>query len=356
MLTASPWRRAVPDSFIAKKPGRNTASLIIPIMDYKAIAQNRLMRLVAGRLAMTVITALFIAIVVFFAIRAIPGDPALAILGTDSTPEERDRLRVVMGLDQPLPVQFAIWLGHLLSGDLGYSYSQGRPVADIIGPALQNTLLLGATASVIAILLALAMGNLATSRWRGVRRGMDGLEALFLSAPQYTVALLLLIVFAVLVPIFPAGGVSTRGDGSPADVLTHLALPALALALAPGAQMARSLKTSISTLSASELLPTLRARGLAPWRIAVHTHHNALPPMITVLGIQVGTMLGGALFVEQIFSIPGLGALVVQSVGLRDYTLVQAVALLIAVIFAVVLLLADVVNALLDPRIRKGRA
>jgi peptide/nickel transport system permease protein len=325
-------------------------------MDYKAIAQNRLIRLVVGRLAMTIVTALFIAIVVFFAIRAIPGDPALTILGTDSTPDERARLRTVMGLDQPLLAQFTIWLGHLFAGDLGYSYSQGRPVTEIIGPALQNTLLLGTAASVIAILLAIVMGNLATSPWRGLRRAVDAAEALFLSAPQYTVALLLLIAFAVLVPLFPAGGISTRGDGSPVDVLTHLALPAIALALAPGAQMARSLKTSISTLSASELLPTLRARGLSPWRITVHAHHNALPPMITVLGIQVGTMLGGALFVEQIFSIPGLGALVVQSVGLRDYTLVQAVALLIAVIFVVVLLLADVINALLDPRIRKGRA
>ncbi|MFT4214916.1 MAG: ABC transporter permease [Microbacterium sp.] len=325
-------------------------------MDYKAITQNRLIRLVASRLVITIITALFIAVVVFFAIRAIPGDPALTILGTDSTPEEREQLRAVMGLDQPLMAQFALWLGQLLQGDFGYSYSQGRPVTEIIGPALQNTMMLGGAASVIAIALALAMGNLATSRWRGMRRATDWAEALFLSAPQYTVALLLLIALAVVLPVFPAGGVSTRGDGSFSDIAAHLALPALALALAPGAQMARSLKTSISTLQSTELLPTLRARGLSPARLAAHAHHNALPPMITVLGIQVGTMLGGALFVEQIFSIPGLGALIVQSVSLRDYTLVQAVALLIAIIFVVVLLVADVVNALLDPRIRKGRA
>jgi len=325
-------------------------------MDYKAIAQNRLIRLIAGRSVMTAVTALFIAIVVFFAIRSIPGDPALTILGTDSTPEEREQLRIVMGLDQPLMTQFSVWLGQIFKGDLGYSYSQGRPVTDIIGPALESTLLLGGAASVLAVIIALVMGNLATSRFRSIRRTTDWAEAIFLSAPQYTVALLFLILFAVLLPVFPAGGLSTRGDGSPSDVLSHILLPALALALAPGAQMARSLKTSITTLQSTELLPTLRARGLSPWRLSVHAHHNALPPMITVLGIQVGAMLGGALFVEQIFSIPGLGALVVQSVSLRDYTLVQAVALLIALIFVVVLLLADVVNALLDPRIRKGRA
>lgn len=325
-------------------------------MDYKTILSNRLVRLVAGRLLMTVVTALFVAVVVFFAIRAIPGDPALTILGTDSTPAEREQLRDVMGLDRPLFEQFTGWVGQILQGDLGYSYSQGRPVGGIIGPALSNTMLLGGTASVLAVVIALVMGNLATARFRTLRRSIDWVESLFLSAPQYTVALLLLICLAVLLPWFPAGGLATRGDGSVSDVVWHLALPATALALAPGAQMARSLKTSISTLQATELLPTLRARGLSPVRIAVHAHHNALPPMITVLGIQVGTMLGGSLFVEQIFSIPGLGALIVQSVSLRDYTLVQGVALIIAMVFVVVLLAADIINALLDPRIRKARA
>ncbi|WP_307217868.1 ABC transporter permease [Microbacterium sp. SORGH_AS_0888] len=188
---------------IPRKHIRNSVPVIIPIMDYKAIPQNRLTRLVVGRLAMTIITGLFVAVVVFFAIRAIPGDPALTILGTDSTLEERAKLRSVMGLDQPLPVQFGLWLEHVLRGDLGYSYSQGRPVADIIGPALQNTVMLGLAASILAIVLALAMGNLATSRWTPVRRASDAAEALFLSAPQYTVALLLLTVFAVLLPRVP---------------------------------------------------------------------------------------------------------------------------------------------------------
>lgn len=325
-------------------------------MDYKNLAHNRFIRFVGARLLLTVLTAFFVAAVVFFAIRAIPGDPAITILGTDSTAEERAELRVVMGLEQPLLVQFFGWLGRLITGDLGYSYSQGRAVSEIVGPALENTALLGGAATLIAVVLALVMGNLATSSVRAVRRTIDWVEAFFLSAPQYSVALLLLIAFAVLLPLFPAGGLRSRGDGGFLDVAAHLVLPATALALAPGAQMARSLKTSIATLQATELLPALRARGLSPWRLAVHAHHNALPPMITVLGIQVGTMLGGALFVENIFSIPGLGALVVQSVALRDYTLVQAVALLIAVVFVLVLLVSDVINALLDPRIRVGRA
>lgn len=321
-------------------------------MDYRAPWHSPFARFIGGRLLLTLVTAFVVAIVVFFAVRSAPGDPALNVLGLQSTEADRIALRTVMGLDQPLLVQFISWLGHAVTGDFGFSYSQGRPVSEVIVPALGNTLLLGGAASILAIIIGLGMGNAATSRWRGVRRATDWLEALFLSAPQYTVALILLVCFAVLLPILPAGGMSSRGDSGFGDVAAHLLLPALALALAPGAQLARSLKTSIASLQATELLPSLRARGLSPLSIAVHAHHNALPPMITVLGIQVGSMLGGALFVENIFSIPGLGALVVQAVTLRDYALVQAVSLLIAVIFIGVLLLADLLNALLDPRIR----
>lgn len=324
-------------------------------MEYKSITHNRLLRFVVGRLAFTAVTAIFVAVVVFFAIRLIPGDPALLILGLDSTPEEREELRGVMGLDRPLILQFVDWGVRVLSGDLGYAYSQSRNVLDVVGPALANTLLLGGAASLLAVVIGVVMGNLATSRSRALRRTTDWFEAIFLSAPQYTVALILLIAFAVLLPVFPAGGLSSRGSDGPGALALHLALPAISLALAPGAQMARSLKTSISTLQSTELLPALEARGLSPWRLAVHSHHNALPPMITVLGIQVGGMLGGALFVEQIFSIPGLGALIVQSVNLRDYQLVQGVAFVIAIIFVLVLLAADVINALLDPRIRVGK-
>jgi peptide/nickel transport system permease protein len=324
-------------------------------MDYKAITHNRFVRFIGGRLVLTVITALFVSMVVFFAIRAIPGDPAANILGLDSTPEERATLTQIMGLDKPVVTQFFTWLGNMLTGDLGFSYSQSRPVAEVIAPALGNTMLLGLSATVLAVVIGLVMGNLATSPIRWVRRATDWVEALFLSAPQYTIALILLISFAVLIPLFPAGGLQTRGDGGFGDYASHLILPATALALAPGAQLGRSLKTSIASLQATELLPSLRARGLSPAALSIHAHHNALPPMITVLGIQVGSMLGGALFVENIFSIPGLGALIVQSVGLRDFQLVQGVSLLIAVVFIVVLLVADVLNAVLDPRIRTGR-
>ncbi|WP_432826416.1 ABC transporter permease [Dactylosporangium sp. CA-092794] len=322
------------------------------MQDYKVGVRSRLLRYLASRLALAASTAVFVAVVVFFAIHTLPGDPAMNVLGTNSTPEQRAALRQVMGLDRPLPVQFFIWLGHIVTGDLGYSFSQARPVSEVVTPALTNTLLLGGCASLLAIGLGLVMGNLATSGSRVVRRATDWFEAIFLSAPQYAVSLVLLIVFAVVWHVFPAGGLSSLGGSGAADTASHLVLPSIALALAPGAQMARSLKTSIATLQATELLPALRGRGLSLLRLALHAHHNALPPMVTVMGIQVGGMLGGALFVETIFSIPGLGNLIVQSVSLRDYQLVQGAALIIAVLFIVVLLVSDLLNALLDPRLR----
>lgn len=314
-----------------------------------------LIRFVTGRLVQALVSAAFIAALVFVVIRSIPGDPVLILLGMDATDAQYDALRTAMGLDEPMLVQFALWVGRMFTGDWGYSFSQSRSIVEVVGPALENTLLLGGSAILLAIVIALVLGNLSTSRVKVVRRGADVVEAVFLSAPQYSVALILLVAFAVVLPVFPAGGLSSqRGGGGPFDLVMHLVLPAVALALAPGAQMARSLKTSIAELQGNDLLPSLAGRGLAPWRISLHLHHNALPPMVTVLGIQAGSLLGGSLFVETIFSIPGLGNLLVQSIGLRDYALVQAASFVVALLFVLALLAADVLNAILDPRMRVG--
>ncbi|MFT4123659.1 MAG: ABC transporter permease [Microbacteriaceae bacterium] len=307
---------------------------------------------VLRRIALCALSAVAVAVLVFFAIRAIPGDPALTLIGDTGTEADYLALRASMGLDRPLPVQFAIWVGQIIGGDLGFSYAQARPVGELVGPAALNSLRLGAVAAVVAIVLALVLGNLATSGSRLARRLADGIEAFFLSAPQYTVALLALILFAVTLKWFPVSGTQSIGGGDPLDVLHHLALPAVSLALTPAAHMARSLKTSIAGLRESDLLPSLLDRGLAPWRVAVHVHHNALPPMLTVLGIQVGSILGGTIFIETLFSIPGLGSLLVYSVGVRDYATVQIVAFFVALVYVVVMFATDLVNAIIDPRIR----
>lgn len=318
-------------------------------MEYKT---SKLTRFILGRIAFSAVSALFVAVVVFFVIRSLPGDPARVVLGDSATPEQYVAMREIMGLDQPLIVQLWAWFSQMITGGWGHSFSQGRPVVEVVLPALGNSMLIGGIACVFAVLIALVLGNAATVNNRRVRRSADWVEATLLSAPQYTVALLLLVGFAVLLPVFPAGGLESRGGGG---LIHHLILPALALALAPGAVLARALKTSILEIKGKDLIPSLTARGLSPAQVTLHVHHNALPPMVTMLGLQVGAMLGGALFIEQIFSIPGLGLVLVQSVGLRDYALVQAIAFTVALIAILAMLLADIVNATIDPRIRAAR-
>lgn len=323
-------------------------------MEYTTSTSSRLTGFVLRRLGLSVASALAVGVIVFFAIRAIPGDPARVMMGDFATEVQYLSLRRLMGLDEPLPAQFWLWLSRMFTGDFGYSYVQSKDVAELVAPAAINSLSLGAIAAVLAIVLALLLANAATSPFRPLRRAADWVEAVFLSAPQYTVALIVIIVFGVQLRLFPVAGTQSIGGGDLADVLHHLAMPAFSLALTPAAHMARSLKTSILGQQESELIPSLRGRGLDPWKVSLHVHHNALPPMLTVLGIQVGSILGGTIFIETLFSIPGLGNLLVHSVGVRDYATVQVVALLIALIFVVVMSITDLVNALIDPRIRVG--
>ncbi|MFT8988339.1 MAG: ABC transporter permease [Bifidobacterium psychraerophilum] len=308
----------------------------------------------AKRLISTVLMAFVVMFVVFFTIRMIPGDPAVNLLGADSTPQQREEMRAILGLDKPLLVQFGVWLSQLAHGDLGYSYAYGRDAIRVVLPALQNTLMLGAFASLLAIVIAVILGNFGASERKGVRQTAGWIEAFFLSAPQYAIALVLLIVLAVQFQIFPSGGVHQSDVTGFPDLVAHLFLPALALSLAPGAQMARSLKTSLTEICGSDLISSLEARGLGRGALLVHSYRNAIPPMITVLAIQVGSMLGGALFVENIFSIPGLGQLIVQSVGLRDFQTVQSGALVVALIYVVVLMLGDMATMWIDPRLRRS--
>lgn len=322
-------------------------------MRYKIGVARHLVIYTAWRAALAAVTVLFVALLVFLLMRLAPGDPAMILTEQrGATNEELAQLRQAMGLDTPVLVQFLGWLGALLTGDLGTSYTQGRPNIDVIGPALLNTLRLGGLAILLAVVLGLALGNLANAPSRIARRVAEWTELIFLSAPQYTVALILMVVFAVLIPVFPSGGLGDA-NATAGEVLRRLTLPAVALALPFGAQLGRTLKTSIATLRATELLPSLEARGLSPLRLSLHMHQNAVPPMVTVLGFQVGIMLGGAIFVETIFSIPGLGNGIVQAVGMRDYALVQAYTMVIAVVFIVAVLVSDLVNLILDPRMRR---
>ncbi|GAA1007731.1 peptide ABC transporter permease [Acrocarpospora pleiomorpha] len=312
-----------------------------------------LFRFIVRRAVESLVSLAGACLLVFLVVRAAPGDPAGNLLGPLATPAQMADLRASLGLDKSLPAQFGIWVTGVLHGDFGTSISQNRAVVTVLGEAWRTTVMLSALSALIAIVIGLVLGNLSSRGPAPSRRGADLAEAALLSAPEYTVALVLLTVLCVVVPLFPSGGLGTDGLG---DLLSHLTLPALALALPPGAMIGRSLKTALANPAIEELVPSLRARGISTPAVLAHVHRNALPSVITVTGIQVGTMLGGAVFVETIFSLPGLGNLALQAIGPRDYPLLQGVLLLVAMMFIGIMLVADVLAAVIDPRIRRGTA
>lgn len=303
---------------------------------------------------------LFLASVLVFAIlRLIPGDPATSVAGPDATPEAIAAIRSDMGLDRPLLTQYADWLGDLVTFDLGRSYVVGVPIASLVGDGLANTLVLTTAALLIAIVLALLAGVggvLANRRW--VDAALSGFNTVAVALPTFVTGTLLIVLLAVVVRVLPAGGTPPDGFTARPDLaVQYLLMPALCLALPVSAALTRFLTESLRTQLEAPYVTTAQALGISRRRIVLtQALPNALPAAVTVLGIQVGALLGGAVLVEAIFAWPGLGLLIEQGISGRDYPLVQVLMMLSVVVFVVSQLLTDVVNALLDPRIRLGGA
>ncbi|MFJ8627098.1 ABC transporter permease [Kitasatospora sp. NPDC093550] len=306
------------------------------------------------RLLLAVPTLLGVTVVVFATVALVPGDPVTAFLGPGAPPEARRELGERLGLDQPLPVRYADWLGHALTGDLGTSVSGQRPVADLLLPALGQTLTLTAAAFALVLAGGVALGALGALRPRGPGGRISGaLSTLAVSAPQYSVALLLIAVFAVGLRWLPAGGTHDAfGSGGTADLLRHLVLPAVAAALVPLGLTARVFRAALGTVLAGELADSLRARGLRPAAVLRHCVHNASPALLTIGGLQLAYLLEGVVFVETLFAWPGIGRLLYDALTARDLPLVQGGVLVVAVAFVGVNLLVDAAHAAIDPRVR----
>ncbi|MER7578786.1 ABC transporter permease [Kitasatospora sp. NPDC097691] len=306
------------------------------------------------RLLPAVPTLLGVTVVVFATVALVPGDPVAAFLGPGAPPEARRALAERLGLDQPLPVRYADWLGHALTGDLGTSVSGQRPVADLLLPALGQTLTLTAAAFLLVLVGGVALGALGALRPRGPAGRISGaLSTLAVSAPQYSVALLLIAVFAVGLRWLPAGGThDVFGSGGPADLARHLVLPAVAAALVPLGLTARVFRASLGTVLAGELADSLRARGLRPAAVLRHCVHNASPALLTIGGLQLAYLLEGVVFVETLFAWPGIGRLLYDALTARDLPLVQGGVLVVAVAFVGVNVLVDAAHAAIDPRVR----
>lgn len=312
-------------------------------------------RYVLRKVPSTLLVLVLASFLIFSLIRLVPGDPVAALAGPDATPEARAAIRADLGLDRPLLSQYVVWLGHVLTLDLGRSYRLGGQVGDLLADGAANTLVLTFTALALAALLALATSTLTVVLDRPwLNAVMSAVNTVAVAVPTFVTGLVLVLEFAVLLPLLPAGGTPPDGYLARPDItLQYLLLPAVCLALPAAAALTRFLTESLRTQMRQPYVMTARALGIPRRRIVLtQALRNALPSSLTVLGIQFGTLLGGAVLVEAIFAWPGLGRLVEQGISARDYPVVQVLLLLSVAVFVLTQLLTDVLQAALDPRIR----
>lgn len=308
----------------------------------------------ARRLPIAVLTLLGVTIVVFITIKIIPGDPVANLAGANSTAATRAALARHLGLTNPWPVQYLDWLKSVVSGNLGTSISRQTSVAPLVLSAFGNTLVLAAGSGIVAVLGGVVLGALGTARGWPARATTSGVSAIAVSAPQYTVAYILLILFSVEHRVFPSGGMSSAtGSGGLVSLLYHLVLPSIAAGVVPMGIIARVFGSSLTDVMHQEFITNLRARGLSSARTFAHAVHNTLPSLFTVAGLQIGFLLGGVIFVETIFTWPGIGQLIFQSISARDYPMIEAASLIVATALVLTNLLVDAGHALIDPRIRR---
>ncbi|TVQ37200.1 MAG: ABC transporter permease [Spirochaetaceae bacterium] len=285
-----------------------------------------------------------VSIIVFSIIRLIPGDPARAIAGVNATPQFIEQVRVRYLLDQPLYVQYGRFLTDFMRGELGNSIFSGRPVTTEIGERFPRTLLLATVSLVIATMLGVTAGIVSATRRNSLFDNASMLVALVgVAAPVFWMALMLQLLFAVQLRILPATGIGT---------LRHIVLPSITLGTASAALMARITRSSMLDVLRQDFITTARAKGLNE-RLVVYKHalKNALIPVVTVLGLQFGILLGGAVLTETVFAWPGVGRLLVDAILRRDYPIVQGTVMLLALLFVLINLVVDIVYAFLDPRI-----
>ncbi|MGY6502446.1 MAG: ABC transporter permease [Acidimicrobiales bacterium] len=314
-----------------------------------------MLAIAARRLLMAIPILFGVTVIIFLLMTVLPGDPAASFLSEDASVEEREQIRSDLGLNDPLPVRYVAWLGDAMQGDLGYSPHRRRGVTDLLGQAWMNTAVLAGYSAVFGIGGGVALGFVA-----GARRGKlaDRVVSLFalvgLSVPSFFLAIVLLIVFSAQLQWLPSGG--TGIDQGYGTFLKHLAMPMIAGGLATLGITARVTRASIIETYGADFTQTLRAKGLGNLAILRHVFKNAISPVLTTSGLQVGYLLGGSVLIETIFQWPGMGLLVFNAISARDLLVVQGATLVIALTFVVINLLVDLLQATIDPRLRRAVA
>jgi peptide/nickel transport system permease protein len=307
---------------------------------------------VIKRLLMVIPILWGVSVFTFVMMRVLPGDAAVALVA--DTPADLERLRVALGLDKPLYVQYGLWLWQVAHADLGTSIQLRRPVLDVLLPQFLNTLILTAGSMSLAILIGWSVGILSAMRQYSLADRLTMLVTLFgISMPAFWLGLMLIWLFAYYLKLLPGAGMyPIRGEKTLGELLIHLILPAVTTAAVPAAIMARMTRSSMLEVIRQDYIRTIRAKGL-PERVVIYKHalKNALPPILNVTGLQLGFLLGGAIFTEVIFSWPGIGLQLYGSISGRDYPMVQGFVLLTSSCFVLVNLAIDILTSYVDPRI-----
>lgn len=299
---------------------------------------------VIRRLLLTIPVVIGVSIIVFGIIRLLPGDPAQALAGVQATPEYVEQVRERYGLDEPVHVQYWSFVTSLVQGDLGQSTFSKRPVTTELSERFPRTFLLASVALFIATVVGVSAGIISATRRNSIFDNVSMFVALVgVAAPVFWLALMLQLLFSVQLGWLPATGMGS---------VAHLVLPSITLGMASAALMARITRSSMLDVLRQDFITTARAKGLAE-RVVIYKHalKNALIPVVTVLGLQFGILLGGAVLTETVFAWPGVGRLLVDSILRRDYPVVQGTVMLLAFLFVIINLVVDIIYAFLDPRI-----
>lgn len=312
-------------------------------------------RYILRRLLQTLPILLGVSIVIFVIVHSTPGNPYAYLFGPRVDPKIKEKLMVEMGFRDPLPIQYVRWIKTTAQGNLGYSLRTGQPVGQMIAKAIPNTLYLTATALVLALLLAIPIGVIsATRQYSWVDYAVTTFSFMGISLPSFFAALLAIYFFAVRWPIFPMNGVTTPGKPfSVGDFAMHLVLPAVSLALRDVASYSRFTRSSMLEVMRQDYVRTARSKGLSE-RVVIYKHalRNGLIPVVTLLGFSLPGLFSGATIMEGVFSWRGMGLLSIEAVNNRDYSILMTVNMFFAFLVIVGNLIADVLYAVVDPRIR----
>jgi peptide/nickel transport system permease protein len=309
------------------------------------------------RIAAVLPVLLVVSLVVFLILRLAPGDPAAAIAGNNATNEDIAKIRTQLGLDESIAVQYGIWMGRVLQGDLGYSFYLSKPVTELIAQRVEPTLALALGTIVLAVLVAVPLGTLAAWRLGGwLDRLLSGFSVAGFSIPVFVIGYLLIYLFSIRLEWLPVQGYKSLMGPSGAGVwdwMRQLILPWLTLAMVYVALIARVTRASVSEALTEDYIRTARAKGLTETAVLLrHALANAAVPIVTVIGIGVALLIGGVVVTETVYAIPGLGSLTVDAVLNRDFPVIQGLVLMFSVSYVMVNLMVDLSYLFLDPRIR----